>query len=257
LDKIALYRLDQLSKEMGIPICPIVGVGSAPFRGNLRPETVDRLIKGYPSAYTFTIQSAFKYDNHPDEVMSAIDKLRKRTISSPKKVDEKRCLEIITKTCDEYRRQVTALAPVINRAAGFVPSRRKRKLHIGLFGYARNVGGVSLPRVITFTAALYSIGIPPEILGLGALTRDDINFLKEVYTNFEDDLRDALQYYNSESPFLTEEIRSAVSKLPVDFNTHKEHQEKAGFIALALQDNKTDRLGELILRAANIRKFLG
>ena len=33
----------------------------------------------------------------------------------------------------------------------------------------KNVEGISLPRAITFTSALYSIGLPPEILGLNAL----------------------------------------------------------------------------------------
>ena len=257
LDKIALYRLDQLSKEMGIKICPIVGVGSAPFRGNLRPQTVERLIKGYPSAYTFTIQSAFKYDNHPDEVMAALKKLEDRKIGPAHKVDEKRSLEIIEKTCQEYRRQVTNLAPVVNKLARFVPSRRKRKLHIGLFGYARNVGGISLPRVISFTAALYSIGIPPEILGLNALNKDDIKFLKDSYGNFETDLRDALQFYNPDSIFLSDEIRGGIKKLSLDVSIDKDHKEKTSHIVSSVIENKTEDMNETILRAANLRKFLG
>ncbi len=257
LDKIALFKLHKLSKDLGIPICPIVGVGSAPFRGNLRPETVDRLIKGYPSAYNFTIQSAFKYDNHPDEVIAAIEKMEARKISDPQPVDEKRSLAVIDKISSEYREQVTALAPVINRLARFVPSRRKRKLHIGLFGYSRNVGGVSLPRVITFVAALYSIGIPPEILGLNALNGEDLKFLREQYKNFDDDMRDALRFYDPASPFLTPEIKKGVSLLGLDHDTHKEHREKTAYIAAALSDNRTNHLDEYILRAASFRKFLG
>ena len=34
-----------------------------------------------------------------------------------------------------------------------VPRRRMRKLHIGLFGYSRSIGGISLPRAISFCAA--------------------------------------------------------------------------------------------------------
>ena len=43
-------------------------------------------------------------------------------------------------------------------------------MHIGLFGYSREIGSVRLPRAINFTAALYSVGIPPEILGLSSLS---------------------------------------------------------------------------------------
>jgi len=257
LDKIALYRLDQMSREIQVPICPIVGVGSAPFRGNLRPQTVEKLVQGYPSAYTFTIQSAFKYDNHPDEVMEALKKLEAKKIGPARKVDEKRCLELIERSSVEYRRQVTALAPAINRLARFVPSRRKRKLHIGLFGYSRSVGEVSLPRVITFTAALYSLGVPPEILGLSALKKDDLKFLDEVYGNFRADLGDALKFYDPDSDFLPREIRSAIKELGLEFETDPEHKDKTGHLVEALKSNKTDDMNELILRAANLRKFLG
>ncbi len=63
LNKIALQRLQTLSEDIGVEIYPIVGVGSAPFRGNLRPQTVERVAKEYPSTHTLTVQSAFKYDN--------------------------------------------------------------------------------------------------------------------------------------------------------------------------------------------------
>jgi phosphoenolpyruvate carboxylase len=68
LNKIGLQRLQKLSQEIGVTMYPIIGLGSAPFRGNLRPETVERVGKEYPGAYMFTIQSAFKNDNPPDQV---------------------------------------------------------------------------------------------------------------------------------------------------------------------------------------------
>jgi phosphoenolpyruvate carboxylase len=109
-------------------------------------------------------------------------------------------LSIIGKYSQEYQKQVTALAPVINNVARYVPSRRKRKLHIGLFGYSRSVGGITLPRAIPFTAALYSVGLPPEILGLNALDEDDLGFVREVYVNFEEDLRDAANILTPKPP---------------------------------------------------------
>jgi len=257
LNKIALQRLWRLSEETGIKIYPIVGVGSAPFRGNLRPQTVERVAREYPSAHTFTIQSAFKYDNPPEEVREAIKRLRQRKTGLPLEINEKRALKIIKKYSREYANQITKLARVINEIAKYIPSRRKRKLHIGLFGYSRSVKGIKLPRAIPFTAALYSIGLPPELLGLNALDRENIQFIKEVYVNFDNDLRDALKYFNPETVFLPKELKSTVKKLPVEFHLDREHKEITDYILGCMRENKTEDLKESILRAANLRKFLG
>ena len=257
LNKIALQRLQKLSGDIGIDIYPIIGVGSAPFRGNLKPQTVERVIEEYPSAHTFTIQSAFKYDNPPEEVRRAIEKLQERKTGQPLEVDEERCLEIAKKYSQEYQKQITELAPVINEIARYVPRRRKRKLHIGLFGYSRVVEGISLPRAITFTAALYSIGLPPEILGLNALNEDELQFVKGAYIHFEDDLRDALKYFNPSSGFLPKDLEARVKHFLTDFETDAAHKEITGYIAGSLRKNKTEDIGEYILRAANLRKFLG
>ena len=257
LNKIALQRLQILSRDIGVEIYPIVGIGSAPFRGNLRPQTVEGVAKEYPSAHTFTIQSAFKYDNPPDEVRKAIRKLQERKTGLPQEIDEERCLEIIRKYSQEYQKQIIELAPVINKVARHVPSRRKRKLHIGLFGYSRDMEGITLPRVITFTAALYSIGLPPEILGLNALDEDDFQFTREVYVNFEDDLGEALRYFNQDAGFLPKDLETTVKDFPMDLQPDKEHKEITGYIASSLRKNKTEDLEEYVLRAANLRKFLG
>ncbi|EKE13638.1 MAG: Phosphoenolpyruvate carboxylase [uncultured bacterium] len=69
-------------------------------------------------------------------------------------------------------------------------------MHIGLFGYSRGVGKVKLPRAIGFTGALYSLGIPPEIIGTGrgikyAIENNQIELLEKYYLNIKDDLRKA------------------------------------------------------------------
>ena len=260
LNKIALQRLHGLSEDIGVEIYPIVGVGSAPFRGNLRPQTVERVAREYPSVHTFTVQSAFKYDNSPDEVKEAIGRLQEGKTGPPHEIDEEseeRCREIIKKYSREYQKQITTLAPLINKVAGYVPKRRKRKLHVGLFGYSRSVGGVKLPRAITFTTVLYSLGLPPEILGLSALEGDDIQFIKEIYLNFEDDLRDSLRYLNVDTGFLPGDIEAGVIDLQLDFQLDGEHKEITDHIAKSIKENKTAGLGEYVLRAANFRKFLG
>lgn len=257
LNKIALLRLHKLSHRIGVKLCPIVGVGSVPFRGNLRPQTVDRITKEYPSVYTFTIQSAFKYDYPHEEVREAIKKLKNRKPEPPQELDEEKCLRIITKYTKEYQKQIIKLAPIINKIAKYVPSRRKRKLHIGLFGYSRNVRGITLPRAIPFTCALYSIGLPPELLALNALSKEDFKFLKNVYINLEADLKDALQFYNPDCIFLPEELKNTINSLEIEYQINEVHKEITNCFINSIKENKETGLTETLLQAAHIRRFLG
>lgn len=256
LNKIALFRLHLLAEETGVPIYPIIGVGSAPFRGNLRPDTVERCAAEYPSVHTFTIQSAFKYDYPLDDVRQAVADLEGRTVEKPSEIDEKEALKVVQTCTAAYMREVTGLSDVINRVAAFIPSRRKRKLHIGLFGYSRSMGGVTLPRAITFTSALYSIGLPPELLGLDALASDDIAFLRRAYVNFDADIADAVRYFNPDSSFVSPALKKAVSDL-IDAQPDPDHLEITAGICRALEENRTADIRQGVLRAANIRHFLG
>ncbi|MCX7883293.1 MAG: phosphoenolpyruvate carboxylase [Brevinematales bacterium] len=257
LNKIALLRLQKFSKESGVAIYPIIGVGSAPFRGNLKPHTIERVTHEYSSAFTFTVQSAFKYDYAPEDVIAGIQALKSRTPMPLAEFDEQRALDLIERYSQEYQKQIMALAPAINKIAPFVPKRRKRKLHIGLFGYARKMGGVTLPRAITFTAALYSLGLPPELLGINALTSEDIRWLKEVYPSFEDDMRDALTFYHPSSGIVTDDLRKAIERLGITYTPSREHLEVCAEIAQMMKSDTHELLVEHIVRAGSIRKFLG
>jgi phosphoenolpyruvate carboxylase len=257
LNKIALQRLHSLSEETGVPIPPIIGVGSAPFRGNLTPPNAERVAEEYPSVQTFTIQSAFKYDYPSREATEAISKLRERKARTPQTVDEERCLDIIKRYSAEYRKQVVGLAHTINSVSKHVPSRRKRKLHIGLFGYSREVEKISLPRAIPFTSALYSVGLPPEILGLNALGDKDIEFVAEAFVHFEEDMKGAICYFNPDTPFLPKGVEAKVREFLPGFETNEEHRKLTDHINTMLAENKTNHMGEHILRAAHLRRFLG
>ena len=70
--KVGLLRLHNLEAKLGLPLYPIIGAGSAPFRGHLGPTNVERSLAEYPSAQTFTVQSAFKYDYDRDTVKDGI-----------------------------------------------------------------------------------------------------------------------------------------------------------------------------------------
>jgi phosphoenolpyruvate carboxylase len=64
LNKIALSKLYELQEEFKIDTYPIIDGGSAPFRGNLRPYTVDRVVKEY-LAY-----GPLPYNPHSDRIQT-------------------------------------------------------------------------------------------------------------------------------------------------------------------------------------------
>ena len=259
---IALQRLDKLEKETAIPIYPILGVGSAPFRGNLKPTNAKEIVRGYRSCQTFTVQSAFKYDWPIDIVTEAIGYINSAQRGDPLPIDEEKSNVLIKKSIAGYQEQIPEVAHWVNLLVPFIPQRRLRKLHIGLFGYSRNMGKIHLPRAIAFCAALYSIGLPPELLGLHALNEADLCFVREAYPspNFEIDLKEALAFYNPRSlSLLSPEMRKQVQKALgiVNFELNTEHQEITSCIIDCLEKTQTDQIAELIVRAARIRRFLG
>ena len=239
---------------------PILGCGSAPFRGNFKPSTVKSVIEGYPSVYTYTLQSAFKYDYNIREVTKAVDLLNETNTKEPVQVDEERLMPIIEKIEKEYQEQVKLLEPFINGISPYIPSRRKRKLHIGLFGYSRNVAGLKLPRAITFCAALYSFGLPPEILGLNALNGNEIDYVREVYVNFDNDLRDSMMFLNeSNLGIFPNEIAKAVDEVKkvADFDVDEKHKKITSIILEEYKRKDSKILSENIMRAGFVRGFLG
>jgi phosphoenolpyruvate carboxylase len=75
LAKYALAKLSQLEEKLDVEIFPIIGVGPPTFRGNFNPENVDNVLNEYPSAFTFTVQSAFRYDYSVQTVKKAVTKI--------------------------------------------------------------------------------------------------------------------------------------------------------------------------------------
>jgi phosphoenolpyruvate carboxylase len=261
--KITLRRLHELEKRLGLPLYPIVGLGSAPFRGNFKPTTVRSRITSYSSVQTFTIQSAFKFDYPEELVRSAIEDLKSRKRSEPVPIeDEARVLQIVDKISATYARQVTKLAPLINSVAKYVPSRRKRRLHVGLFGYARSVSGVHLPRAISFCAAFYSLGVPPELLGLSDLTTEDLEIIRKNYPNFDSDLTDALFYLDRDAfdylpKAIASDLKKTLKKLKIDVEPNLIHRALVKAIRKQLPNAVSHELTELIAQAARERRFLG
>jgi phosphoenolpyruvate carboxylase len=219
LSKIALYKLKKLEKESDVEIHPILGVGSKPFRGHLSPDNIYNFLDEYKGLSTVTIQSAFRYDYPIEQVKEGVNTLNHRLPNgTPQPInpeEEETIMGLLAKCRKEYEHQIESLAPFINSVAAYVPARRARKLHIGLFGYSRCVAGVCLPRAISFATALYSIGLPPEFIGLkalGKLTDKEWSLLEKNYLKLENDLKVAGGFVSWQNLNMLMEMSQATAK---------------------------------------------
>lgn len=279
--KIALSRYMKLEKELGIKLYPIIGSASLPFRGGLTPENPELFINEYKGVKTALLQSAFRYDYPKEMVIGAIKKLEdalpKNSAVNISKEEEDKLQKFVAVFESFYRQEIESIADLINTVAKLLPRRRERVQHIGLFGYSRGVGKVRLPRAIGFTAALYSIGVPPELIGTGRGLREiglgqkeNLALLEKYYVNIKADLTRAGRYVNKtvlndlskQSP-AWEGIRQDVEAIeeylghelgPVTFE-EKQHHIIVEEIYHRIQTGES--AAELLKEAALLRKSLG
>lgn len=291
LVKFALSDMARVSDNMGIPVYPIVGVGSLPFRGHLSPENVRNFVDEYKGVSTVTIQSALRYDYPSDETRKVVSFLNKNLDGrGSKKLEEneERILQgIFRKFSDSYLRSVETLAPIVERISKYVPSRRARKLHIGLFGYSRRVGSISLPRAIPFTAALYTLGAPPELLGLEAaaeLTEEEWDALKAHYAHLKTDLQKAAGFVSWQNinlllsndeiakPLGLEDMKSALPNVMKGLSAAQEyfdirsgprslaerkHENTVNNFLIALAEGNEHEARRYLVEAASLRRSMG
>jgi phosphoenolpyruvate carboxylase len=182
------------------------------------------------------------------------------------------------------------LALLVNSVAAYVPPRRARKLHIGLFGYSRNVAGVNLPRAITFAAAFYAIGVPPEFIGckvLDDLNEDELNLILKHYVNIKHDfsaiggflswqnvnmLLEMHQKAAERAGASEEKIKFALTKILGDLQaaeeklgiklgprtpTQKRHENFANNFLISYMEREDDEAKKALVEAAKLRRCLG
>ncbi len=206
--KTAISTIHQLAHEVGSRAFPLIGTGSLPFRGGVNPETTQTFLDQYAGTHTYSIQSAFRYDYPLASVRSALQTIRQevplRTAKQVPEGDHEHLWQLIRSFTEAWQPTIEAIAPLINTVGTYVPSRRERLLHIGLFGYSRGMGSVKLPRAIVFTAALYSLGVPPELIATGrGLKRAEelhlLPLLETYYPALREELRHAGHFLNREN----------------------------------------------------------
>ena len=277
--KVALQQFAETGEKYNVPMYPIIGPGCLPFRGGVNPETIKDTIEEYSGIRTITIQSGFRYDYPIDEVKKAIKLIEEKlptlkyTSLTPKEVKD--ILWVNDTFGDYYKKTVEAAAPVINSIAKKMPGRRERMLHIGLFGYSRGIGKVSLPRAIGFTGSLYSLGVPPEFIGSGRGLRDAMKngtlaTIEKHYLNLRADFIHAGKYLNKEN------LSELAKEYPVFKAIEEDVQEMENYLGVELGPLKTKHMihrnlvssvylhskegedfSEELEKAAVIRKSLG
>jgi phosphoenolpyruvate carboxylase len=276
-NKIGLSRLYEFSNKNGIPVYPIAGSGSLLFRGGLAPDTIDRFIEEFPGIRTVTVQSSFRYDHPKAAVKKSIAELEKRLpTAKPHIINSKTAIELIAIaniSTAFYKETLSAVLPSMEPVFKIVPRRRDRRQHIGLLGYSRSMGGQSLPRAITFTAGFYSVGMPPEFIGLGRTLKNlspaQLNLLKVEYPNITKDFERAGRWVNKGNLELFAKGGKAFKDIKSDIELaeailgiktgpqakdEKEH-EKLSTKLTQTEDNAKGT--ELISRMAVLRKSLG
>lgn len=175
---VALFKGKAFEARFGIRIPQIIGVGGAPFRGGLLPDLVDAVIRTYPGMAAATVQSAFRYDYPQEKVKSAVRNLHKRvkqswmdrqdSIKDLTNEDIDGIKSIIIGFKRAYEASVDEIGDLLSITAEQIPNNRDRHKTTNLVNYSRTVGKKQAPRAIKFSAAFYSLGIPPGLLGLRA-----------------------------------------------------------------------------------------
>lgn len=276
-NKVALSRLYEFSERSGIAVYPIAGSGSLLFRGGLVPDNVGRFIKEFPGVRTVTVQSSFRYDHPKVAVKRAISQLEKRLPTAEPRIIKpsvQSCLVEIAKTSTGfYQRSLDAILEGMEPIFNLVPKRRDRRQHIGLLAYSRSMGERSLPRAITFTAAFYSVGVPPEFIGLGrtlrALKPADLELLKDEYPNLAADFERAGRFVNKDNlarfaknSRAWQDIRTGIetAEATLGITTGPRSKDEQDHVSLSSQLVRTKNGAkgtELINKMAVLRRSLG
>lgn len=277
-NKLALSRLYEFAAETKIPVFPIAGVGSLPFRGGLTPESVDKYLTEYPGMRTVSVQSSFRYDYSLASVKTAIAKLETELPKTKPHLITPRHQEILSRIAKQaakiYQPTLKAIVGDVQDVFEAVPRRRERRQHVGLLAYGRSMGGQKLPRAITFTAGFYSIGVPPEFIGMGRslkkLAKADLTLVLSEYRSIKADLERAGRFLNMDNLALLAQRNPAWEQIQADIaqaqevlgivfgprNSTEEAHKNLTSNALLLKDNQA-ALTDLITETARLRKSLG
>ncbi|MDD3026975.1 MAG: phosphoenolpyruvate carboxylase [Erysipelotrichaceae bacterium] len=271
---LAVDATNKWSEKNNVPIAPILGCGSLPFRGHLTLENLEGLMENYAGVRTYTVQSGLRYDHGEAKTIEVARRLKEEAIKkTPRKFSDediemiKEFIGIMTKY---YTRTFVKLIETVNVIAQYMPKNRDRlaasKHNIDYVREAANLDDIialvkdeelikelrsidtrvtcSVPRAISYTAALYTLGTPPEFIGTGRCLAEikekfgqkGIDKLVEFYPGLKADLNFAGKYVNvhaakgiideeSRQEYLTD-FKNACEILGLDIDITGDHEDE-------------------------------
>ncbi|GAB4257341.1 MAG: phosphoenolpyruvate carboxylase [Thermoleophilia bacterium] len=229
--RVALSEIYGAAEDLGLDPLPVYGAGYLPFRGGVMLANLDNLERDFPGLGTVTIQSGIRYDtDEAPETVRRLNELLERPAPASVRLEAEDaafvtdCVALLT---IPYLETFYRLAPVVRALSDIMPAHRDRLARKGPAGYARagadleKLAGLvtapdlaerlrgagrgtaaDLPRAISFTGALYSVGLPPEFIGTGRGLRlvadrfggEGIARLLELYPGLRFDLAWAARF---------------------------------------------------------------
>ncbi len=278
----AISRSAQWGKHHGVEVAPILGGGSLPFRGHVTPANLDMFCRNYGGIRTVTLQSGLRYDHGPEatrrvseELSGKLGTIPVRSFSDEEQARMREFIGIFTK---HYLKTFVKLAETVDRIAKYIPKNRDRLAGSkSALGYAREVADTrevadlvadpvlreelcslnteiscAIPRAISFTASMYTIGMPPEFVGVGRglkeilekYGQEGIDQLTAFYPQLQADLQFASRFVNLKvsRDVVPEEARSEykedfvrASRILLDGRTEAEGMAENSFYHTLLQ----------------------
>lgn len=231
---IATYKSLKWGDLNNVMVAPILGCGALPFRGHFTEENLDAIYKTYAGIRTFTIQSGIRYDHGEAKTKEIVNNLKENFEKKAKREFDFEDIELMKEFIGIFTKYyMITFVKIINTVeliSKYIPKNRDRlsSTKTGL-EYIREIANMeeisdlvkdkklkeelikintdiqcSVPRAITYTAAMYTVGAPPEFIGVGRglkevedkYGREGVEKLLCFYPQLKKDLVVASKYVN-------------------------------------------------------------